>query len=159
MAGWHYQLDGHEFEWTLGVGDGHGVLACCDSWGSKESDTTERLNWTDTFILHFSEALWLVLSFPDGTIGKEPACQCRRHEWLRFNPWVEKILWRRTWQPILVFLPGESHKQRSLAGYRPIDCKESDMAEGTQHAHSMHTREFSHLILTAIPCNFKIMNL
>ena len=47
MAGWHHRLDGHEFEWTLGVGDGQGGLACCDSWGLKESDTTERLNWTD----------------------------------------------------------------------------------------------------------------
>ena len=44
MAGWHHRLDGHEFEWTLGVGDGQGGLACCDSWGCKESDTTERLN-------------------------------------------------------------------------------------------------------------------
>ena len=46
MAGWHHQLDGHEFEWTLGVGDGQGGLACCNSWGCKESDTTEWLNWT-----------------------------------------------------------------------------------------------------------------
>ena len=46
MVGWHHQLDGHEFEWTLGVGDGHGGLACCDSGGHKESDMTERLNWT-----------------------------------------------------------------------------------------------------------------
>ena len=46
MAGWHHQLDGHEFEWTLGVGDGQGGLACCDSWGHKESDMTEQLNWT-----------------------------------------------------------------------------------------------------------------
>jgi len=47
MAGWHHWLDGHEFEWTPGVGDGQGGLACCDSWGYKESDTTERLNWTE----------------------------------------------------------------------------------------------------------------
>ena len=47
MDGWHHQLNGHEFEWTLGVGDGQGVLACCDSWGRKESDTTEQLNWTE----------------------------------------------------------------------------------------------------------------
>ena len=47
MAGWHHQLDGHEFEWTPGVGDGQGGLACCNSWGCKESDTTERLNWTE----------------------------------------------------------------------------------------------------------------
>ena len=47
MAGWHHRLDGHEFEWTPGVGDGHGSLACCDSWGCKESDMTERLKWTE----------------------------------------------------------------------------------------------------------------
>ena len=43
MAGWHHQLDGHEFELTSGVGDGQGGLACCDSWGHKELDMTERL--------------------------------------------------------------------------------------------------------------------
>ena len=47
MAGWHHWLDGHEFEWTPGVGDGQGGLACCDSWDHKESDMTERLNWTE----------------------------------------------------------------------------------------------------------------
>ena len=44
MVGWHHQLDGHGFGWTLGVGDGQGGLACCGSWGCKESDTTERLS-------------------------------------------------------------------------------------------------------------------
>ena len=47
MAGWHYWLDGRESEWTPGVGDGQGGLACCDSWGRKELDTTEWLNWTE----------------------------------------------------------------------------------------------------------------
>ena len=47
MAGWHHWLNGHESEWTPGDGDGQGGLACCDSWGRKESDTTERLNWTE----------------------------------------------------------------------------------------------------------------
>jgi len=47
MAGWHHRLDGHDFEWTPGVGDGQGGLVCCDSWGHKESDTTEQMNWTD----------------------------------------------------------------------------------------------------------------
>ena len=47
MAGWHHRLSGHEFEWTPGVGDGQRGLACCDSWGCKESDMTERLNWTE----------------------------------------------------------------------------------------------------------------
>ena len=48
MIGWHHRLNGHGFGWTLGVGDGQGGLACCSSWGRKESDMTERLNWTDT---------------------------------------------------------------------------------------------------------------
>ena len=47
MAGWHHRLDGCEFEWTPGVGDGQGGLACCSSWGCKKSDMTERLNWTE----------------------------------------------------------------------------------------------------------------
>ena len=47
MAGWHHWLDAHEFGWTQGVGDGQGGLACWDSWGHKESDTTEQLNWTE----------------------------------------------------------------------------------------------------------------
>ena len=41
MVGWHHRLDGHEFEQALGVGDGHGSLACCSPWGRKESDSTE----------------------------------------------------------------------------------------------------------------------
>ena len=50
MAGWHHWLDGRESEWTPGVGDGQGGLACCDSWGCKELDTTEWLNWTDSVL-------------------------------------------------------------------------------------------------------------
>ena len=44
MVGWHHQLNGHEFEYALGVGVGQGGLACCSPWGRKESDMTERLN-------------------------------------------------------------------------------------------------------------------
>ena len=47
MDGWHHWLDGRESEWTPGVGDGQGGLACCNSWGCKESDMTERLIWSD----------------------------------------------------------------------------------------------------------------
>ena len=47
MVGWHHQLNGHGFGWTPGVVDGQGGLACCISWGHKESDTTEWLNWTE----------------------------------------------------------------------------------------------------------------
>ena len=48
MVGWHHRLDGHGFGWTLAVGDGQGGLTCCSSWGHKESDTTERLNWPES---------------------------------------------------------------------------------------------------------------
>ena len=53
MAGWHHQLDGCEFEWTLGLGVGQGGLVCCNSWGHKELDTTEWLNWIElNWIFH-----------------------------------------------------------------------------------------------------------
>ena len=60
MARWHHRLDGCE-------SDRQGGLACCNSWGRKELDTTERLNWTET-------------------------CQCRRLKRCRYDPWVRKIL-------------------------------------------------------------------
>ena len=47
MVRWHHQLNGHEFGWNLGVGDGQRGLACCGPWGRKQSDTTKRLNWTE----------------------------------------------------------------------------------------------------------------
>ena len=47
MVGWHHQLDGRGFGWISGVGDGQGGLGCCGSWSHKESDMTERLNWTE----------------------------------------------------------------------------------------------------------------
>ena len=64
--------------------------------------------------------------FPGGTSGKEISCQCRR---FRFNPWVWKIPWRREWQLTPVFLPGEFHGQRSLAGYSLWGRKELDTTE------------------------------
>ena len=57
------------------------------------------------------------LGFPGGASGKEPACQCRICKRFRFDSWVRKIPWSRAWQPTPVFLPGESHGQRSLEGY------------------------------------------
>ena len=59
MAGWHHQLNGHEFEWTLGLGDGQGGLVCCDSWGCKELDTTELLNWTELMYVYIIKSLVL----------------------------------------------------------------------------------------------------
>ena len=51
MVGWHHRVDGHEFGWTPGVGDGQGGLVWCDSWGHKELAMTEWLNWTETMIV------------------------------------------------------------------------------------------------------------
>ena len=64
MDGWHHQVDGHEFGKTPGVGDGQGGLACCGSWGRKESDTTERLHF------HFS------LSYIGEGNGSPRQCSC-----------------------------------------------------------------------------------
>ena len=69
----------------------------------------------------------LLRSFPGGTSGKEPTCQCRRHKRHQFNPWVGKIPWKRAPPPTPVLLPGKFHGLRSLAGYSPWGCKELDM--------------------------------
>ena len=73
------------------------------------------------------------MGFPGVTSGKEPTYQCNRHKRYRFNPWVRKIPWRRKWQPTPVFLPRESHGQRSLVGYSPWGHKESDKTEQLSH--------------------------
>ena len=74
--------------------------------------------------------------FPGGTSGKEPTCQCRRHKRYGFDPTIGKIPWRRAWQATPVFLPGESHGQRSLVGYGPWGHKELDTTEATKYPHS-----------------------
>ena len=78
-----------------------------------------------------------VLGFPGGTSGKEPTCQCRRCKRCGFDPWVGKIPWRRAQKLTPVFLPGESHGQRSLGGYRPWGHKELGPTGAAQQAH-MH---------------------
>ena len=90
-------------------------------WGCKELDMTE----TFTFMCY--------MGFPGGASGKEPACQCRRLRRCGFDPWVGKIPWRegKAWQALPVFLPGETHGQKSLLGYSPWGHIESDMTEAT----------------------------
>ena len=68
---------------------------------------------------------------PGGASGIEPACQCRRHKRCGFNPWVRKIPRRRKWQPTPVFLPRESHEERSLAGYSSQGPTGLDTTEAT----------------------------
>ena len=83
MAAWDHQLDGRGFGRTPGVGDGQGGLACCDSWGCKESDTTERLNWTELnwifhcihvqYLLHLFLWWWTFRCFHVLTVGNSSA--------------------------------------------------------------------------------------
>ena len=100
MVGWHHGFNGHELGEMPRDGKGHGGLACYRTQGHKELDTPSN-----------SEVKHL---------------QCRRPG---FDPWVGKVRWRKKWQPTPVFLPGKSHGRRSLIGYRPWGCKESDTTE------------------------------
>ena len=118
MAGWHHRLDGYESGWNLGVGDGQGGPACCDSWGHKESDTTERLNWTECGVVYvpfkaFERRTPTRLSVASGSelcwsrnsgrvMVNRAILWLLRRERIRlqsrrpkFDPWVEKISWRR----------------------------------------------------------------
>ena len=96
MVGWHHRLNGPEFGWTLGVGDGQGGLVCCGSWGRKESDTTEWLNWTEPPLqLYFNSSHYMLSRLPGGISGKESSCQCRRCKRCRFDLWVRRTPWRR----------------------------------------------------------------
>ena len=79
MVGWYHQLDGHEFEQALGVGDGQGGLVCCSPWGCKELDTTEQLNWTE-------------LTWDRGKgMNKVPEAEKWKAD---SGQWVHKVWWR-----------------------------------------------------------------
>ena len=72
MVGWHHRLNGHRFWWTPGVGAGQGGLACCDSWGLKELDTTEQLDWADAVISFVCCCCWVTSVVSDSV---------RPHRW------------------------------------------------------------------------------
>ena len=101
------------------LGQGHSCKRKDSLVGDFVSRASQQPCWT-SFKLHCS-LRW--------HSGKESACQCRRCKRHGFDPWVGKIPWSRQWQPTPVFFPGKSHGQRSLAGYGPWGCKESDTTE------------------------------
>ena len=78
IVGWHHQLDGHGFGWTLGVGDGQGGLACCGSWGRKESDTTEQLNWIELNSMKTGR---------EGSLVRKNILETEEHHWRRKHKW------------------------------------------------------------------------
>ena len=81
------------------------------------------LVYYNIFITYNIYILTVVRGFLSGSAGKEPTFQYRRCKRLGVNPWVRKISWRRKWQLTPVFLPGEFHGQRNLAGYSPWVAK------------------------------------
>ena len=92
MAGCHHWLDGHEFEWTLGIGDGQGGLACCNSRGRKESDMTERLNWLTDWIFRCVCVPQLSYPFTCWWTSRLLPCpdyckQCCDEHWCLFQFW------------------------------------------------------------------------
>ena len=100
-------------------------------------------------VCHDSSALDVL---PRWLSGKEPTYRCRRHKRPGFDPWVGKILWRRAWQPTPVFLPGESHGQRSLVGDKSTGSQRvrdnwSDLA----HKHACMWKVLSHVQLFMTP--------
>ena len=125
------------------------LLSCCQSRSTHIlyfiSFMASTATWIYLFVRPFTSFLSVYSSLLYGAFiapyryiwlprllsGKESTCQCRRHKRRGFDPWVGKILWRRTWQPTPVFLAGESHGQRSLAGYSPRGHRESDTSEHT----------------------------
>ena len=146
MAGWHHRLDGLEFEWTPGVDDGQGGLACCNSWGRKESDTTEWLNWTELNWRqssmgpqqgHHKSNVYStthVTGLPWWFSGKEPTCQCSRHgcnpclnsrniftNISSFNLWDKPF---RQISPVLCLLISNTGKMNDLPKFTQLmwDC-------------------------------------
>ena len=98
---------------------------CYSPWGRKESDTTGQLNNNNIHLL----------GFPDGSDGKESACNAG-FDLLSLISGLERFPWRREWLPIPVVLPGISHGQRSLVGSSPWGHKEPDVTEKLTVSHS-----------------------
>ena len=84
--------------------------------------------------MHNRQAPFKIKRFPGDSVGKESACNAGDTGDMGLISGCGKISWRKTWQPTPVFLPGQFHVQRSLAGYSPCGRKESDMTKATEHA-------------------------
>ena len=123
--------------WTLP----HTILSSCFQFFGVY---TQEWNCWVVWSFYVKASAALEEGFPGGTVVKESACPCRR---CGFSPWVRKIPWRRKWQPTPEFFPGESHGQRSLAGYRllisPWRCKELGTSEHACNLRRRSSPEFT----------------
>ena len=111
-VGWHHRLNGHEFEWTPGVSDGQGGLACCRPWGHKELDTTEWLNWTVTyrFLFNLCTKTLIKLFLFEGCTGYQPvdsgSIPCLWSLWLSWamtprRSWTPTLCWVCQWEALV----------------------------------------------------------
>ena len=105
------------------------VSLCCWGWGCPVHGGISAASLASAYQVPTAHPSGL----PRWLSGKESTCQCRRYRKCGFNPWVWKIPWRRKWQPTPVFLPGESHGQRSLAGYSPRGLKKPERLNNNKH--------------------------
>ena len=115
-----------------------GGLACCDSWGRKESDTTGRLIWSDLILnsekamaTHSSTLAWKIPWVEEPSRLQSTGLLRVGHDWATSLSLFTFMHWRRTWQPTTVFWPGESQGQGSLVGCRLWGRTESDTTEVT----------------------------
>ena len=159
MVGWHHRLSGHGFGWTPGVGDGQGGLACCDSWGRKESDMTERLNWTECLCLLiyclgcfsskeqvYFNLMSVVTICSDFGAQENKVCHCF-HCFPTYLWWSDPALWPMLFNTFLPQLPflrnGDTNvylksMKESMSAWSSIECvnqyrinKHSDHLLGT----------------------------
>ena len=128
ISGWGTDLDYCDIEWfALEMNRDHSVILKL-----HPNTVIQTLLLTMRATPHLTGSSLFSFDFKNNPLVLEnQVCQCRRHKRGRFDPSVRKIPWRMAWQPTPVFLPGESHGQRSLVGYSPQGHKESDTTEVT----------------------------
>ena len=143
MFGWHHWLNGHEFEETQGNSERQGRLECCSPLGCKELDTTERLNNNKNIYVYLYICIYIDMFFKwlneiFSHYETSLVAQTVKNLPAMWKTWVRSLgqedpLEKGTATP--VFLPGESHGQRSLADYSPWSHNELDTTEWLRFSH------------------------
>ena len=146
MDGWHHWLNGHDFGLAPGVGDGQGILVCCNSWGCKESDTTERLNWTDrnNQNSHSSGGWKSVIIVPEclGS-GESPLMGCRHLHLAMSSGGRRRELWSLQSLIVALILFTQAHPLNLITTRRSHILIASHWALGFQYMSTGGTQIFS----------------